>query len=78
MAHVLELHRDLYPEAAVRQALAAFAARAAMALDAEGPYHRVSFEMADASAAARLKGELANYVLGLTVHGGFDDGSSTS
>jgi hypothetical protein len=66
---VIELcfHRELYDGGAVDEALQIFGAHATFE-QADAPPHRiVRVSGADAARERRVAGELANYVLGLTI-----------
>lgn len=65
MSQKLCLHRDLYPEEAVRRGLADFGKLATLSLDQDGADWVIDVQDPHPHFADRLVDELANYILGL-------------
>lgn len=65
---LLDLHADLYPLAAVEQAMAAFATVAVCAVEKHGPYRRVRVRALSGRDASLLRHRLANWALAASAH----------
>lgn len=63
----LRLHRSLYAEPALADAIRLYAAHAEITREAEGEHHVLRIESARPGRGARVARELANYALGLTI-----------
>ncbi|MFW5878770.1 MAG: HxsD-like protein [Myxococcota bacterium] len=63
----LKLHHDLYSSMAVEEACNAFAGHASIESRQEKPYFELSISATDGADEDELVGELANYILALTV-----------
>jgi hypothetical protein len=65
---LVDLHADLYPLAAVEQAVAAFATVAACAIEQHGSYRRVRLRALGGRDASLLRHRFANWALAASAH----------
>lgn len=72
---ILRLHRRVYAGTAIDSALQRFGKLAVFGRAIEGEYFVVSAELPPGPRARKIAGELANFVLGLTVEQGGPDGA---
>ena len=67
-AGVLRLSAEIYPIAAVRQAIAAYSSHARLSVETRGSYHEVTIQPVSGE-GDELAGEIANYALAVAAQG---------